>query len=69
MLKTKIAFQNIAERTKNKTSPLDFSFLALFFFCNIDLKSNNCRKKHGIQYFSIRKIMKNNSDLISKEQN
>ena len=51
MLRRWIAYQNIAERIRNRSSFLDFSFSALFFFCNMDLKSISCRKIIDFSFF------------------
>ena len=51
LLQSWLAYQNIAERIKNKNSALDFSFSSLFFFCNMDLKSNNFRKTTDLIFF------------------
>ena len=63
MLQRWIAYQNIAERIKNKSSALDFSFSALFFF-NMDLKSKNGRKTTNFSIFLLKGSWKKNSDLI-----
>ena len=43
MLQKWLTYQNIAERITNNSSALDFLFSASVF-CNMDLKSNICRK-------------------------
>ena len=45
MLQRWLAYQNVSKRIRNKQSALDFSFSAQFFFCNMDLNSNDCRIK------------------------
>jgi len=67
MLQKWLAYQNIAERIRNKNSALDFSFSALIFF-NMDLKSKNGRKTTNFSIFLLKGSWKKNSDLISKKQ-
>ena len=51
MLQRWFAYQHLAERRRNMSSALDFSFSAMFFFCKKNMKSNNCRKKKDFSFF------------------
>ena len=64
MLQRCLANQNIAERIRKKTQLWIFHFQ--HFFCNMNLKSNICRKK-WTSVFSIRRLVKNNSHLSKKQ--